>query len=40
VRPVFYLLVLATIWLSWVVIRRSLPMGHPGIRTVRAAQAD
>ncbi len=40
VRPIFYLLVLATIWLSWVVIRRSLPVDHPGIRTVRAAQRD
>jgi hypothetical protein len=40
VRPVFYLLVLGTIWLSWVVIKRSLPAGHPGIRTVRVAQAD
>lgn len=40
VRPVFYLLVLATIWLSWVVIRRTLPADHPGIRTVRSIQAD
>lgn len=40
VRPVFYLLVLGTIWLSWVVIKRSLPADHPGIRTVRVAQAD
>ena len=38
VRPVFYLLVLATIWLSWIVIRKSLPAGHPGIRTVRSVQ--
>lgn len=38
VRPVFYLLVLATIWLSWIVIRKSLPIDHPGIRTVRSAQ--
>jgi hypothetical protein len=37
VRPVFYVLVLATIWLSWVVIRRSLPADHPGVRTVRSA---
>lgn len=38
VRPVFYLLVLATIWLSWIVIRKSLPAEHPGIRTVRSVQ--
>lgn len=38
VRPIFYLLVLATIWLSWVVIRKSLPADHPGIRNVRSAQ--
>lgn len=37
VRPIFYVLVLATIWLSWVVIRRSLPADHPGVRTVRSA---
>lgn len=35
VRPIFYALVLLTIWLSWVVIKRSLPAHHPGIRTVR-----
>lgn len=35
VRPIFYALVLLTIWLSWVVIKRSLPADHPGIRTVR-----
>lgn len=37
VRPIFYVLVLTTIWLSWIVIRRSLPADHPGIRTVRSA---
>lgn len=40
VRPVFYLLVLVTIWLSWVVIRKSLPADHPGIRVVRPAHTD
>ena len=32
VRPLFYLLVLATVIGSWALIRRSLPVGHPGIR--------
>ena len=29
---IFYVLVIITVLLSWVVIRRSLPEGHPGIR--------
>lgn len=32
IRPVFYLLVIVTILLSWIVIKRSLPADHPGIR--------
>lgn len=40
VRPIFYALVLLTIWLSWVVIKRSLPADHPGIRTVRPVSAS
>ncbi len=35
VRPLFYLLVLGTVLLSWVVIRRSLPADHPGLRHPR-----
>lgn len=37
VRPLFYLLVIVTVLLSWVVIRRTLPADHPGIRHVREA---
>ncbi len=33
----FYALVIATVLLSWVVIRRTLPADHPGIRHPRAA---
>ncbi len=39
IRPVFYLLVIGTILLSWVVIKRSLPPDHPGIRNPRIPQA-
>ena len=39
IRPVFYLLVIGTILLSWVVIRRSLPADHPGIRNPRVPQS-
>lgn len=39
VRPVFYVLVILTVLSSWVVIRRSLPADHPGIRTVRVPGA-
>lgn len=39
VRPVFYVLVILTVLSSWVVIRRSLPADHPGIRTVRVPDA-
>ncbi len=35
VRPVFYLLVLGTVVLSWIVIRRALPADHPGVRHPR-----
>ncbi|MFM7146475.1 MAG: DUF3159 domain-containing protein [Actinomycetales bacterium] len=38
IRPVFYLLVIGTILLSWVVIKRSLPADHPGIRHTRIPQ--
>lgn len=31
----FYALVIATVMLSWVVIKRSLPPGHPGVRHPR-----
>lgn len=40
VRLVFYLLVIATVLLSWIVIRNSLPEGHPGIRHPRALPAS
>lgn len=36
----FYALVIATVLLSWVVIKRSLPADHPGIRHPRARVAD
>jgi len=39
IRPVFYVLVILTVLGSWLVIRRSLPPGHPGIRHPRVAGA-
>ena len=39
IRPVFYLLVIGTILLSWIVIKRSLPADHPGIRHPQIPQA-
>lgn len=38
VRPVFYLLVTATVLLSWRVIRASLPADHPGLRHPRVSR--
>lgn len=39
IRPIFYLLVLATILGSWAIIKRSLPAGHPGIRRPQIPQS-
>lgn len=36
IRPVFYGLVIITVLLSWVIIRRALPADHPGIRHPRS----
>lgn len=38
VRPVFYLLVTATVLLSWRIIRASLPADHPGLRHPRISR--
>lgn len=38
IRPVFYLLVIGTILGSWVIIKRSLPADHPGLRHPRPPQ--
>lgn len=35
IRPVFYVLVILTVLGSWVIISRSLPSGHPGLRHPR-----
>ena len=37
IRPVFYGLVIVTVLLSWVIIKRALPADHPGIRHPRSA---
>jgi hypothetical protein len=37
IRPVFYVLVIITVLLSWVIIKRALPTDHPGIRHPRSA---
>ena len=37
---IFYVLVIITVLLSWVVIRRSLPEGHPGIRNPMIASPN
>ena len=37
VRPVFYLLVIGTVLLSWVIIKRTLPADHPGLRHPRTS---
>ena len=34
----FYALVIATVLLSWVVIKRTLPADHPGIRSPRVSE--
>ena len=36
IRPVFYVLVIVTVLLSWVIIKRALPADHPGIRHPRS----
>lgn len=36
IRPVFYVLVIVTVLLSWVIIKRALPADHPGIRNPRS----
>jgi hypothetical protein len=36
----FYLLVLATVFASWAIIKKSLPEGHPGIRQPRITRSD
>jgi len=35
IRAIFYLLVVAVVFGSWAIIRRSLPPGHPGVRHPR-----
>lgn len=40
IRPVFYLLVIGTVLWSWIIIRRSLPADHPGLRHPRIARTD
>jgi hypothetical protein len=40
IRPVFYVLVIITVLLSWVIIKRALPPDHPGIRHPRISRAD
>jgi hypothetical protein len=36
----FYLLVLATVFASWAIIKKSLPEGHTGIRQPRITRSD
>jgi len=36
----FYLLVLATVFASWAIIKKSLPEDHPGIRQPRITRSD
>ncbi len=37
IRPIFYVLVIVTVLLSWVIIKRALPADHPGIRHPRSS---
>jgi hypothetical protein len=37
IRPIFYVLVIITVLLSWVIIKRALPADHPGIRHPRSS---
>lgn len=37
IRPIFYGLVIITVLLSWVIIKRALPADHPGIRHPRSS---
>lgn len=40
IRPVFYLLVIGTVMWSWIIIKRTLPADHPGLRHPRIHNAD
>jgi hypothetical protein len=35
VRPIFYLMVIGVVFWSWAIIKRALPVDHPGIRSPR-----
>ncbi len=39
VRPVFYVMVIGVVFWSWGIIKNSLPVGHPGIRSPRIPQS-
>lgn len=39
IRPVFYLLVIGTVMWSWIIIKRTLPADHPGLRHPRITTA-